>query len=385
MLEDYTIVIPLIHDWDWTADFQRQTGLTLAKNKNTIVALELHKKFIKFRRLIFSRENPVKKRGKNLYLVTPFHPLPFERFEKIFEANEKLSYILLIIWMRIKFRSRKKMILWLFYPKHYWLLAYFKKYAKGKFITVFDCVDYFSATSDKAKREMRNQEKKLIVSSDIVVANSKVLLEHCKKVRKDVYLVPQGFLLDDFESHPKPSKKISKKKPVIGYVGGINNRLDYGLIISLARNNPGWNFIIWGPRQKDSIDKNSGINKKIKTLLSLPNVTHGVFKNKKDIPGLIAQFDIGIVPYTKADFNTYCYPMKLFEYFYKGKPVVSTPIKELERFPKFVKIGKTTKDWERHIKFLLSKPWPETYKKEQKKLAEQNSWEEKIEAISNLL
>ena len=75
--------------------------------------------------------------------------------------------------------------------------------------------------------------------------------------------------------------------------------------------------------------------------------------------------------------------MKLFEYFYLGKPVISTPIEELKRFPKFVKIGKTAKEWEKHIKFLLSKPWP--YQKEQKKLAKENSWKSKIEVISKII
>jgi hypothetical protein len=73
--------------------------------------------------------------------------------------------------------------------------------------------------------------------------------------------------------------------------------------------------------------------------------------------------------------------MKLFEYFYMGKPVLATPIEELKRFPKYVKIGRTAEEWEKHIQTLLAKPWPKAYQKEQKRLAVANSWDYKIDAI----
>lgn len=77
--------------------------------------------------------------------------------------------------------------------------------------------------------------------------------------------------------------------------------------------------------------------------------------------------------------------MVLFEYFYMGKPVVSTPIEELKRFPKYVKIGKDYKEWERIIEDFLSKPWPKNYQMEQRKLAEENSWENKINTITSFI
>jgi len=77
--------------------------------------------------------------------------------------------------------------------------------------------------------------------------------------------------------------------------------------------------------------------------------------------------------------------MKLFEYFYMGKPVISTPIEELKRFPKFVKTGDTAEEWEHNIKELLSKPWPRRFQKEQRRLATQNSWEKKLFYITSLI
>jgi hypothetical protein len=77
--------------------------------------------------------------------------------------------------------------------------------------------------------------------------------------------------------------------------------------------------------------------------------------------------------------------MKTLEYFFYGKPVVSTPIEELKQFPKFVRIGKTTVEWERNIRELLSKPWPINFQKEERKIAKVNSWDKKLSEITRLI
>ena len=100
------------------------------------------------------------------------------------------------------------------------------------------------------------------------------------------------------------------------------------------------------------------------------------------VPGIISQFNVGMIPYDpKLDFNRYCHPMKIFEYFYLGKPTVSTNIEELKRFPKFVKIGKNVDEWKKIINKLLANKWPKSYQNEQKELAIENSWQNKIENI----
>ena len=77
--------------------------------------------------------------------------------------------------------------------------------------------------------------------------------------------------------------------------------------------------------------------------------------------------------------------MKLFEYFFLGKPVVSTPIVELRKFKKYVKTGATSKMWREHIRALISESWPKKYQKEQRRLALDNNWREKISSILKMV
>jgi len=94
------------------------------------------------------------------------------------------------------------------------------------------------------------------------------------------------------------------------------------------------------------------------------------------------KFDICMIPYDISfDFNKYSYPMKIFEYFYVGKPVISTEIKELECFSDFVKMGENSKIWQLKINQLLSQAWPLKKSLTQKQISVKNSWANKLEKI----
>src|SRR5690606_22425925 len=112
----------------------------------------------------------------------------------------------------------------------------------------------------------------------------------------------------------------------IGFVGGISSRIDFPLVEALVKNNPQWNFAFWGPIQT------SEARRRMDRLRRRPNFTHGETQHKDAVPAIISHFDVATIPYDSSQsFNRYCYPMKLFEYFYMGKPILSTPIEELSR------------------------------------------------------
>lgn len=327
----------------------------------------------------------VKKLSDNLFIYYRLYLIPFRRFKFISKLNEKLNLLLLktlILYLKFS-RGVKKIIIWIFHPN----LLTVADYIGRDYFLIYDCVDFFSTGTQKEKREVEKYERKILKRADLVVANSTVLQNYLKKmkIRKDIHLVPQGFRYEHFKNPIKNVYKFNAKKPIIGYVGGINERIDYKLLYKLAKRNGRFSFILWGPlldEQKITLSQKEVMKK----LFDLPNVVTGKSKNKKEIPRIIKQFDVAMIPYDiSQDFNKYCYPMKLFEYFYLGKPVLSTPIEELKRFPKLVKFGKTANDWEGHIKILLSRKWLKKYQKEQRILAEENSWGKKVASVSKLL
>lgn len=381
-------VIPFNLPWEWSTDYTNQTAYELARKGNVVVCY-MWSDYLSLKEYFVKRKLPVliKRYSKNIYQFYPIMFIPFRRCAYILKLNENLNFLLLNVFISVlalKNKFRKK-VLWIFDPRTEPLMRFFE----AGWYTVYDCVDYFIGTSgDKTERKrIAGLEEKLTKEADSIFANSVVLKKHLEEFRHDIHLVTQGFRLDSFKEL-KPLQKINVLKkagrPLIGFVGAVNYRIDYKLIYNLARRHKEWDFAIWGPELQTELF--SADQKKYLALLKhLPNIILGK-SDKKYIPGIVKQFDVGMIPYLPDDdFNKFCYPMKLFEFFYVGVPVVSTEIEELKRFPQLVKIAADLIGWEKAITLFVSKPWPVLNKKEERKLAIENSWENKIAEIIRLI
>ncbi len=376
------IVAPFHLPWEWSADYANQTCYVLAK-KDVVIAY-LWADTTTLKRSLVEKKLPtlLKKHSPNLYSYTPLYIFPFRRFAAIERLNIITNLLVLKIIALILTLVRKpsEFLLWNFFP----VPEFLKNPLGARYKVLYDCADFFPGTAKNATEKdlILKNEKLLTKRADIVYANSMVLQKHLKKWRSKVILVPQGFRVQDFEKRSNyKSPKIKAKKPIIGFAGAVNHRIDYDILLPLAKNNPQWSFVIWGPvLDKERVTPE--IWKKMDKLLALKNVSTGFLQDRTKLPGIFKQFDITMIPYDiKQEFNKYCYPMKLFEFFYLGKPVVSTDVVELRRFPKFVKISQSLDGWQKILNKLTSGKWPKKFMAEERKLAYENSWENKVAII----
>lgn len=372
MKKTTVFVIPFILPWDWSADYQRQTCLELAKNHPVVAYMQ--KDAVFWLKALFEKKRYRYTVNRNVSFYRPLYVLPFRRFKLIEKINQLLAYIVFELF----FLMDKRIILWIFDPAFYQL----PRITHG--MSIYDCVDYAWSREKQDSMRVRSMEKKLIRNVTYFFVNSHTLARRHGTTRSVTAIVPQGFRLDHFRFPTAAKIKFSIRKPIIGYIGALNHRIDYDLLSAVVKRNPQWQFVLWGLIQEFVSDDTDKVLTRVDKLKQLPNITFGKSTNRREVPSIIRRFDVAMIPYDKSfDANRYCYPMKLFEYFYMGKPVISTPIEELKRFPKFVKIGATVQEWEGHIRALWSKPWPESYKRTQRRLAIANSWEKKIKVILN--
>lgn len=386
MIADQVIILPLFLPEGFPADFEKQTALFLSK-KNKVIVFRPYEG-ITFFRLLTSKQKfirfkkQLKTFKKNLISFPLLYPLPFHRFSFIRNLNYKIALKEIKLFTKI---VGKRPIFWLFYPHFENLVGKF-----GEKLVIYDCVDFHSSPHPKIDKFKKKKEKNLIKKIDIVFTNSPALYRLKKKLHSKVFQVPQGanieiFLKTSKQPLPKELKKIPK--PIIGFTGNINFRLDFPLIKKLAFTHSEWSFVFVGPIAHDFYqDKIVNFPQKLKELKRFKNIYFISRKTKKQLVAYLDHFNICWIPYNVSqEFNRYSYPMKVFEYFCRGKPVVSTPIESLIPLQPYVKITKDAKDFEKEIKKILKNGWPEEYKKEQKKLALANSWEKKIEKISQIL
>ena len=307
-------------------------------------------------------------------LVRPLFVVPGQRFAVIRQFNYFLNALVLRVWLAFRHPGYKK-VLWFFEPWN--MVSIF--WAFWGYCSLYDCVDYYHDLG----AEWQQGEDFLIPKVNHMVYHSHTLASVYRKQRPDVRVVPLGFAADVFSRCRRTKEQ--RKTVVVGYIGGINYRLDFQLLMQIIQKLPDITFIFVGPLQLNLIPQEQDTREKIRILFSHPNVRYIGEIAKKSIGTEIASFDVGIIPYDLTfRFNRYSFPMKVMEYLWFGLPVIATGIEELKRFPLYVRIADTPNAWITALRSFMSRKQV-ARRAGGRTLAASHSWERKIEAISQIL
>lgn len=379
MIKNHRIIFLQTLPWNWTADFQKQTVNILSKNNSVVVySVNSQKSVLELIISLFKKKNLLNSSQTKIVFHNHINFFPSKRYYLLKKINSWLNFLYLFI-------KYKPHLLWTSDPRAlipYKLTKFFKK---NKIL--YDCSDYHWHPDPYEDCLIKTQEKHLINNSDFFIVNSHALEKLHKKIKSPDLVAPQGFALNDFcNSKLSVNTNNINKSPVLGFIGGINYRLDIPLLTNLINRNPSWQFVFIGPKQQNQIPEDEKKIEKLNQLFKKSNVDYIGNIPKEEIGKYIQSFDIGIIPYDLSyKFNLYCYPMKLFEYFYLGKPIISTPIKELKKFKQYVSVGSNCLEWEMAIKKILKAGWSKNSMLEQKEIAISNSWTNKLNKISKII
>lgn len=387
VLNKTVVIIPSIYPKNAVCDVIEQTGQELGKNHFVLIVQVREGKSLK--EIINEHSFQFFKKSRNVYYLYPIDILPFKRFQVIKEINLFLYMLFVQIVLLIK-KMNEDIIIWNFFPHIQHINGYFFL----KKTVIFDIVDYFTSPHKSIQKMLDERKFKLLKRANHVFAISKVLKDKYQKIySKKVSIVPQGFDLEKYsknENNARKSlifdkyfKKINKQKKILGFVGGINDRLDFELLHEIIMQHPQHIFVFCGPITEDENISGHVYPSRIRRLFKLENVVHIPEQNREDLLNIILNFDICLIPYDiSLPFNKYSYPMKIFEYFYAGKPVLSTKIAELTKkhFNGLVYYGNKA-EWNNYIKFLINNQWSKEKRKKQRSMALANTWDKKISQI----
>jgi hypothetical protein len=185
----------------------------------------------------------------------------------------------------------------------------------------------------------------LISISDrtLVIPNS---VFHKLKARfgEKIEQIPQSIHLPYAATHSSAADSESCEvasipHPRLGYLGPVFGRLNIPLIRSVLNSHPEWQFLCFGVTNE---------------LKSLPNVHSLPWQKPRELSGYVASFDVGLMPYDCfTEKNLHCSPLKLFDYFFAGLPVVSTPVIPLWEFRDLIYFGDTAEEFSCAIRRAL--------------------------------
>jgi glycosyltransferase involved in cell wall biosynthesis len=163
-------------------------------------------------------------------------------------------------------------------------------------------------------------EHEMLARADLVFAGGRSLYAKRAALGPKVRCEPSGVELERFAvdagPHPLPA---ALRRPIFGYVGVVDERLDLALIAALADAFPEAQVVLVGPLAK--IDP-----------LAIPrraNVHLTAAVPYDALPSWLAAFDVALMPFARNAATEFLSPAKTLEYFAAGVPVVSTAIADV--------------------------------------------------------
>lgn len=195
----------------------------------------------------------------------------------------------------------------------------------GARVTIYDCMDELSLFRGAPPRLLAN-EAALLRIADLVFTGGESLYEAKRDRHPRVHAFPSSvdaahFALARGDTLPTPPDEALIPRPRIGYFGVIDERLDLELVARLADAHPEHQLVFVGPVVKISADD----------LPRRPNVHYLGPKKYEELPAHLAAWDVAIMPFAENDATRFISPTKTLEYLAAGKPVVSTPIRDVVR------------------------------------------------------
>ena len=189
---------------------------------------------------------------------------------------------------------------------------------------IYDCMDELSGFKN-APAELIDREKDLFARADLVFTGGHSLFQAKKGQHDDVHAFPSSIDKDHFSRaiiiKEEKGPGSDNDRAQIGFVGVIDERFDIPLLRSMADLKPEWDFIMVGPVVK--IDENE--------LPRNENIKYLGQRAYGDLPAILADWDVAMMPFALNDSTKYISPTKTPEYLAAGLPVVSTPITDVVR------------------------------------------------------
>jgi hypothetical protein len=239
---------------------------------------------------------------------------------------------------------------------------------------VYYCVDDFAQWPGLDHAVVARMERSLIDQSQVLLATSDALQSALARDGRAAHLFTHGVDLDFFGQSPGTEHAAvgALPRPRAGFYGNLDERLDAGLVSSVATAMPDWSFVFAGPQAV-----------RWPELEALPNVRFLGPLAYEELPRLADALDVLLLPYHVNAFTQTISPLKLNEYLASGRPVVSSALHESEKRAPFVRIARTPAEWRNAVVEALNDD-REQRRREARRLLAGESWAAKAATLLEL-
>jgi UDP-galactopyranose mutase len=189
-------------------------------------------------------------------------------------------------------------------------------------LTVYDCTLDLAAYAGIAP-ELIGWEAELVRDADLMLVRSRGLLATKRLAHPNSHLAPDCMDLARFARvraiQPIPDDQAELPRPIVGYTGVVDDRIDFTLLEELADRRPDWSFVLLGPvaeRFRHALPRRDNLH----YLRDKPRVLS---------PGYVAGFQVAMLPCSMHPLAHASASRTTLEYLAAGKPVVSTALPDV--------------------------------------------------------
>ena len=325
-----------------------------------------------FKRLTAFRK-PGQKAKDNITVYSP--PLVFPFFNKyrwINRINQKM--IARYIRKRMKEHGFTEPYLWCYTPTSCDLIHLIPN--RG---VIYDCVDRHSAYKGMIDPVVVDaMEKDLATAADQVFCTAAGLYDTLRQYNENTELIPNGVDYELFSrAAESPGKAAAEEnKPVFGFVGMLQECIDYQCMEAVAQAFPEGELVLVG-RSLPGVDLSS--------LRAYPNVRFMGLVPQAELPEIIAGFDVCLNLFKEGRLSKDVSPLKFYEYLATGKPIVSTrePLQVMD-YADVVYIAENREDFVVKCREALQERDPSKVKKRME-YGKACSWDRRVQQMEQIL
>ena len=239
---------------------------------------------------------------------------------------------------------------------------------------VYDAIDDWDEMPGAAATQVADCES--LADCDLRTASSTALAQKQERFGGKALLVSNAADFEHFASGA-PSAELSEiPRPLVGYIGVLAEWFDFGLVTDVARARPDISFVLIGGH---GLEREPSFTPAV-ALRQLPNVHLLGHKDYASLPAYLAAFDAAMIPRKVSRLTDAMDPVKIYEYFSQGKPVVGTPMPELRRFGEAVYLAEGPEEFARQLDRALSEDNP-ALRELRIGLASSNTWVDRYETL----
>lgn len=265
-----------------------------------------------------------------------------------FQIDQAVSYVMIASWNQVALEARKRWGWW----------------------TLYDCMDEWENFPGVSHAVVKI-ETELAQACDLLVVTATKLWNKWQSLNRPMVLARNGVDYAAYAARIQPNLLLQEiAHPIIGYFGAIADWFELDWVVYAARQRPQYTFVLLGGIFEVDVSK----------LRALSNVRLLSQQPYETMPQYLYHFDVCIIPFKRNATTEATDPVKLYEYFSAGRPVVSAMLPEIEPYRDLIYFAQDQTEFVAQLDTAVAEA-DASRVAARRAMAQQNTWRTRYEQI----